>query len=121
MNEPRASQVSDCLPRLFYSLSSTDIHTAAPRFSLPPTCKREAGLMRGVQVLGAVRREVSDACTGFKNECACRFLRGRGQPMASCLSKKCYKTQAKTEFKKIEDEVKKAEDEEARLVKIRKE
>jgi len=41
--------------------------------------------------------------------------------MASCLSKKRYKAQAKTEPKKIEDEVKKAEDEEARLVKIRKE
>ena len=32
-----------------------------------------------------------------------------------------YKAQAKTEFKKIEDEVKKTEEEEARLVKIRKE
>ncbi|MCK4333928.1 hypothetical protein KAX06_03975, partial [candidate division WOR-3 bacterium] len=39
----------------------------------------------------------------------------------SCLSKRCSKAQANTEFKKIEHKVKKAEDEEARLVKIRKE
>lgn len=37
------------------------------------------------------------------------------------MSKKRSKAQAKTEFKKIEDEVKKTEEEQARLVKIRKE
>jgi hypothetical protein len=78
------------------------LHPAVPCYSVAPTYGREPGLPQDTQVLKEVRRAVSDAA------CPSRVLAPDS------------KAQAKTEFKKIKDEVKKTEEEEARLVKIRK-